>query len=86
MRTMQEIEERAFTPEVAEKLRRTFQVNDHVRFNMNDQVVGTGVVLGLALDHIIKSYIILLDEPRPAWAADQRAILCSNTLMEKLAD
>jgi hypothetical protein len=58
----------------------TFNVDDHIQFNITNQIRGTGTVLGLALDHIIKTYIVLLDEP----IQGQKAILCSNTSMKLL--
>ena len=43
--------------------RRTFNVDDRIRFNMDGKIMGTGTVLGLGLDYIVKTYIILLDRP-----------------------
>jgi hypothetical protein len=75
----EELEETVYTPEIAEKLRRTFNVDDRVFFDFGS-LSGTGTILGLALDHVIKSYIVLLDRP----IEGQKAILCSNTLLQKL--
>jgi hypothetical protein len=77
-----ELEENTFTPALTEKFRRTFNVDDRVSFNFDDKIKGTGTVLGLAIDHIIKSYILLLDTP----IEGQKAILVSNTLMERLTE
>jgi hypothetical protein len=84
-------QENAFPPDLAAKLKRTFEVDDRIQFNMDGVIRGTGTVLGLALDHIIKSYIIMLDEPLYTYdpkgnksEKPQRAILVSNTLMEKI--
>lgn len=77
-----ELEEKAFTPDVAEKLRRTFNVDDRISFDFDGRFKGTGTVLGLALDHIVKSYIVLLDTP----VQGQKAILVGNTLMESISD
>ena len=66
--------------ELERRFARTFNVDDRIRFDMDGKITGTGTVLGLAIDHIIKSYIILLDKP----IQGQKAILCSNTLMELL--
>jgi hypothetical protein len=74
------IPETAFSPEVAEAVKRTFNVDDRIRFDMDGKIMGTGTVLGLGLDHIIKMYIVLLDTP----IQGQKAILCSNTLMNVL--
>lgn len=74
------LEEPVLTPEIQEKLSRVFDVDDRVKFDFQQGLSGTGTVLGLALDHVIKSYIILLDKP----IQGQKAILVSNTLLEKI--
>ena len=72
------IPEGMIPPETAELFSRTFNVDDRIRFNMDGKIMGTGTILGLAIDYIIKSYIVLLDHP----IQGQKAILVSNTAME----
>lgn len=54
-----------------------FDVNERVSFEVGT-LKGKGTVLGLAFDHIVQQYIVLLDEPLET----HRAILVQNTLMK----
>lgn len=62
-----------------EQMMRIFNVDDRVKFDLNGtpEYQGTGTILGLANDYILKWYIVLLDVP----ILGQKAIVVQNTLM-----
>lgn len=61
-------------------MRRTFNVDDRVKFDLDGtpQYKGTGTVLGLSMDNIIQFYIVLLDVP----IKGEKAIVIPETLMK----
>jgi len=48
-----------------------FEPNERVRFSVPQEngnpVEGTGTVICLAYDHLIQTYIVMLDTPLPHW-------------------
>ena len=44
-------------------LHRDFQIGEHVRFIIDIGVVRAGYITGVAMQHIVFTYIITLDEP-----------------------
>lgn len=65
-----------------ERMAREFPINSRVSFDLGG-LRGTGIVLGLAVDHIVRLWIVLLDVPvHDANGRLNRAISIPGSLME----
>jgi hypothetical protein len=45
------------------RMQRDFKTDQRIYFNLGEGTRGYGTVLGLAVDHVVRLFIILLDEP-----------------------